>query len=136
MHKCQGQTLTSNVVVDTGLTFVALSRVTKMSDLQLTSSSYDKLQRINNDPSKPDLLKNIIRLQTSSLKYRQQDGYIIGLDTMQQRIRDLQAMLDELEHPALTVELATSAHGRSRIIPTMYRTGDYAIHHNFSLGHH
>lgn len=127
VHKCQGQTITSSIIVDMtstdfapGLTFVALSRVTKMSDLQLSSFPYDKLQEINKDSTKPDLLNNLIRLKTSALKLRQKLNYHFGMESLQQSIRDLQAILHDVEHSALTVALATSARGCSRIIPAIY----------------
>jgi hypothetical protein len=142
VHKCQGKTISDKVIFDmsvpdfaAGMTFVVLSRVTKMQNLQLTPFSKDRVLNIKLDPSKRNLLIDLIHLKTITLNVWQTASFLLEDDDIQdftsileQKIWELKISLQQIDSGSnVPARPGPSSRGRNRRVPSRFRTGDFIV---------
>jgi hypothetical protein len=125
-----------------GKTFSTLSSVTKMQNLQLTPFSKDWVLNIKLDPSKKDLLTELIRLKTIVLSVRQTASYLLENDDIQdfisileQEICELKILLQQINRGSnVPAGPSLLSRGQNRRVPSRFRTEDFIVQADLSLG--
>ncbi len=119
---------------------MALSRVTSMQNLQLTPFSRDQVLNIKLDPSKRNLLTEMIRLKTIALNVRQTASSFLGdndiqdfISILEQEICELKIRLQQIDSGSnVPAAPGPSSRGRNRRVPSRFRTGDFIVQADLS----